>query len=82
MGGGGKSGAPAALQDLPPPGLSGPGEPLDEAVGLLPQAQAHQQYTRPARPRKYEPSSLHMMSTLLYKRMSQAHGGQTSDRSG
>lgn len=54
MGGGGKSGAPASLQDLPPPRLSGPGEPLDEAVGVLPQAQTHQQHAGPARPRESE----------------------------
>lgn len=52
MGGGWKSGAPASLQDLPPPGLAGSREPLDEAVGVLPQAEAHQQHAGPARPRE------------------------------
>lgn len=52
MGGGGKSGAAAPLQDVPPPGLPRPGEPLDEAVGVLPEAEADQQHAGPARTRE------------------------------
>lgn len=52
MGGRGEGRAPAPVQDIHAPGLPRPRKPLDEAVVVFSQNEAHQQHFGPARPRK------------------------------
>lgn len=52
MGGGRQGGAPAPVSDIHAPGLPRPRKPLDEAVVVLPEDEAHQQHVGPARPRE------------------------------
>lgn len=70
MGSDWEGGASASLSDVPAPRLSGPWEPLDETVGVLPQAQAHQQHSGPTWPCKKVLSSsviINIYIDLLYR---------------
>lgn len=58
VGGGRQGGAPAPVSDIHAPRLPRPRKPLDEAVVVLPEDEAHQQHVGPARPRKTPPSTV------------------------